>query len=82
MTTRANYSLNSPSARYVAVGICTTAVLGCSIAYWYRARRLPLTASPPVTAVKKAYKRTLAAVSGIVPLLYPRVRSGCELKLK
>ena len=53
----------SPAAKYAAAGLCTTAVLGCGFALWYR-RRLAL-GSPSLGVKALKSKSSWAKTSAV-----------------
>ena len=59
------YSSYSPTVKIAAVGcLCTTAVLGCSLALWYRSRRLHTFATPSLPSLSTGLRKRVLASAG------------------
>ena len=62
---RTSFNSYSPAVKYTAVGcLCTTAVLGCSLALWYRSRRVSSTGYSSLISVTRRNSQKVASSAG------------------
>ena len=77
-----SHSSYSPAVKYTAVGLCTTAAIGCGLVWWYRRAGPGSSPSWSVQVAKRSTARAVRSAAGMAVLSETQARLDASVACK